>query len=126
MLGAALDLVVTGHAFVALDPPVRMIDRMLTHPLRERSLRAFHAVLKGHVGHHPPIGPHLLDATARGGATEMAENCNDCHEHCIASFRFHLAGCVHDCRVLGPSTAGRSYRELTARHPTLVLIVLWS
>lgn len=63
-LGVALDLVVTRHAFVALQAPVGVIDRMLAHPFRQRCLRADRTLHHRHFGRHVAVGHDFLDATA--------------------------------------------------------------
>ena len=44
-----VQLVVTWRAFIALERPVGMVDRMLGHPISNADLALDHAALKGDV-----------------------------------------------------------------------------
>ncbi len=58
-----MQLVVTRRAFIALERPVGMVDRMFGHPFRNADLALAHAALKRDIA-LVAVGDDFFDTTA--------------------------------------------------------------
>jgi len=70
----------TRRAFIALERPVGMVDRMLGHPFSNADLTLDHAALKGDVA-LVAVGDDFFDTISGASRQNMAENGHKRHEH---------------------------------------------
>ena len=70
----------TRRAFVALERPVGMVDRMLGHPFSNADLALDHAALKGDVA-LVAVGDDFFDTISGACRQNMTENGYKRHEH---------------------------------------------
>src|SRR5712671_3189867 len=75
-----VQLVMTRRAFIALERPVGMVDRMLGHPFSNADLALDHAALKGDVA-LVAVGDDLFDTISGASRQNMTENGHKRHEH---------------------------------------------
>jgi hypothetical protein len=70
----------TRRAFIALERPVGMVDRMLGHPISNADLALDHAALKGDVA-LVAVGNDFFDTASGASRQYMTENGHKRHEH---------------------------------------------
>src|ERR1700687_2305693 len=75
-----VQLVMTRRAFIALERPVGMVDRMLGHPFSNADLALDHAALKGDVA-LVAVGDDFFDTISGASRQNMTEHGHKCHEH---------------------------------------------
>jgi hypothetical protein len=75
-----VQLVVARRAFIPLERPVGMVDRMLGHPFGNADLALDHAALKRDIA-LAGVGDDFFDTTAGASRQNMTENGNKRHEH---------------------------------------------
>jgi hypothetical protein len=75
-----VQVVVTRRAFILLERPVGMVDRMLGHPFGNADLALDHAALKCDIA-LVAVGDDFFDTTAGASRQNMTENSNKRHEH---------------------------------------------
>src|ERR1700716_851741 len=75
-----VQLVMTRRAFIALERPVGMVDRMLGHPFSNADLALDHAALKADVA-LVAVGDDFFDTISGASRQNMTENGHKRHEH---------------------------------------------
>ena len=92
-----VQLVMTWRALVALERPVRAVDRMLGHPFGNADLALDHAALKGDVA-LAAVADDFFDTISGASRQSMTENGHKCYEH-QAFLSTAVAACKTDaCR----------------------------
>src|SRR5260370_2662256 len=74
-----VQLVMTRRAFIALERPVGMVDRMLGHPFSNADLALDHAALKGDVA-LVAVGDDFFDTISGACRQNMTDNPHKRHE----------------------------------------------
>ena len=74
----------TRRAFIALERPVGMVDRMLGHPFSNADLALDHAALKGNVA-LVAVGDDFFDTISGTSRRNMTEDGHKRHEHHLLS-----------------------------------------
>ena len=98
-----VQLVMTRRAFVALERPVGMVDRMLGHPFSNADLALNHAALKGDVA-LVAVGDDFFDTISGASRQNMTENRHKRHEH-----QTLLSPAVATCKADASRGDGRAF-----------------
>src|SRR4030081_2639232 len=75
-----VQLVMTRRAYIALERPIGMVDRMLGHPFSNADLALDHAALKVYVG-LVAVRDDFFDTISGASRQNMTENGHEGHEH---------------------------------------------
>src|SRR5260221_14664259 len=99
-----VQLVMTRRAFIAVERPVGMVDRMLGHPFSNADLALDHAALKGDVA-LVAVGDDFFDTISGACRQNMTENGHKRHEH-----QTFLSPAVDTCKTDASRGDGRGLR----------------
>src|SRR5260370_28956301 len=112
----------TRRAFIALERPVGMVDRMFGHPFSNADLALDNAALKSDVA-LVAVGDDFFDTISGASRENMTENGHKCHEH-----QTFLSPAVATCTTGASRSHGRAFGRgvVCVTNRAMTLVICWT